>query len=71
MQRKSKSTVHGCLRVTHLTAPPPPPGHRGAGPARPRAGAAHTPDGGTADPAAAGDGGGPALAGEGGEVSGN
>ena len=39
MQRKSKSTVHGRLRVTLLTAPPPPPGLRGAGPARPRAGA--------------------------------
>lgn len=48
-----------------------PSGLRRAGPARDRAGVAGTPDGGAADPTAAGDGGRPALAGERGEVSGN
>lgn len=47
------------------------PGLGGAGPARDRARVADPPDGGAADPAAAGDGGRSALAGKGGEVSGN
>lgn len=54
-----------------MTLLTPRPGLSGTGPAWPWAGAAHAPDGGAADAAAAGDGGGPALAGEGGEVSGN
>lgn len=49
----------------------PPPGLCNTGPAWHRAGVADPPDGGAADPAAAGDGRGPALAGKGGEVSGN
>ena len=66
-ERKSKSLIHRLLRVDLLT----PPGLCHTGPAWHRAGVADPPYGGAADPAAAGDGRGSALAGEGGEVSGN